>query len=55
MTVLDLLWFLRKSWHYLGCDQGSGRWRARRRYLTGLPGAWRKFHRAAVQDRRDAA
>lgn len=37
------LWFVRESWHFLGCDGGSGRHRARLAYLTGIPGALVRF------------
>jgi hypothetical protein len=47
-----LAWFARRSWSYLGCDRGTGRWAARGRYLRGLPAAARTFLRATREDRR---
>jgi hypothetical protein len=45
-------WFAWRSWSYLGCDSGSGRWTARARYLCGLSAAARTFLRATREDRR---
>jgi hypothetical protein len=49
----DTVWFVWKSWSYLGCDGGSGRWRARRSYLRGLWPAYRRFRASAKRDRID--
>jgi hypothetical protein len=49
--VKDSAWFLWKSWSYLGCDSGTGRWRARRRYVRGIWPAWRRFRAACKRDR----
>ena len=32
----NTVWFIWKSWSYLGCDSGTGRWKARREYLAGI-------------------
>ena len=45
-----MIWFLRNSWSYLGCNSGSGRWRARWRLLTKGPAAYRSFRRAKARD-----
>lgn len=49
----DLIWFARHSWPYLGCDQGTGRWAARRRYIKGFATAYRTFAKLCQQDRKD--
>lgn len=49
--VRDVIWFVRRSWAYLGCDAGTGRWRARRRYAMGLVPAGCRFVAASRRDR----
>lgn len=39
----DLWWFLYHSWFYLGCDKGSGRWKARFHYLRDVASTYGKF------------
>lgn len=31
--LVGLTWFARESWRYLGCERGTGRWRARYRFF----------------------
>lgn len=47
----DFAWFLWKSWSYLGCNHGSGRWRARREYAAGIVPAALRYIRAVRADR----
>lgn len=49
-ALADGLMFLRESWKYLGCDRGSGRWRARRRYFAGI---WYKTPAFILECKRD--
>lgn len=46
----SFVWFAIKSWSYLGCNRGTGRWEARRRWLTGLRPAWTRFSGAYRAD-----
>lgn len=39
MMVIQLQrirFIVRESWHFLGCDAGAGRWKARLVYVTGI-------------------
>jgi hypothetical protein len=54
-TLRDIRWFAAKSWPYLGCDHGTGRWRARRRYVARFVPAARHFLAACRRDRADVA
>lgn len=53
-TFKDLVWFARKSWGFLGCDRGTGRWDARRHYVTRLLPATKSFLKATRRDRAEA-
>lgn len=48
----NLFWFLRESWRYLGCDHGTGRWRARRRFFRKGWASYRTFRRLRREDAR---
>lgn len=45
-----MIWFIRQSWHYLGCAGGTGRWRARLTFLLGLAHAARSYRAACRAD-----
>jgi hypothetical protein len=53
-TLRDIAWFARTSWAYLGCNGGSARWSARRRYLAGFILAARRFAAARRSGRKVA-
>jgi hypothetical protein len=50
--VGGVLWFIWRSWSYLGCDRGTGRWAARREYLVGIIPAAVRFVRSSWNDDR---
>lgn len=49
--MANAVWFIWRSWSYLGCDRGTGRWRARRDYLRGIVSKTIWFVRECHQDR----
>lgn len=46
----ELIWFIRTSWAYQGCDRGSGRWKARRIFALKIIPSYRSFRRLSAND-----
>lgn len=45
-------WFVWRSWSYLGCDHGTGRWQARRGYFAKIVPKTLWFIRQDIRDGR---
>jgi hypothetical protein len=50
-AVKGLIFFFRASWSYLGCNGGTGRWRARRTYFRKGISTYLIFRRLRKQDK----